>query len=64
MPLIINEVVSDIRIASGSQESGKQGASPAANPELDRVERLLAALRGDAQRLTGRDEDDPPGALP
>jgi hypothetical protein len=57
MPLVINEVVSDVRIAGGSGER-QRFFVPDRNPERDRLERLRASLRRERDRLTGRDSDD------
>jgi hypothetical protein len=63
MPLIINEVVSDITIASGASGAARPaGGDP--GPDLDRALRLVERLRAEASRLTGRDEDDRGAARP
>jgi hypothetical protein len=63
MPLVINEVVSDITIVGGASGSPQPvGGDP--GPDLDRALRLVERLRAEAGRLTGRDEDDRGAARP
>lgn len=64
MPLIINEVISDITIASGPGNAAKPEQGSDCGPDLDRAVRLVARLRSESGRLTGRDEDDSLAARP
>lgn len=65
MPLIINEVVSDITIGSGPAAGGPRRHQDLAEagPDLDRAREMLRHLAEVGRRLSGRDEDDPPGGV-
>ncbi len=62
MPLVINEIVSDVRIEQGDGEARNDGRlKMPRNPELDRLARLNGRLERDRSRLAGVDEDDTAG---
>lgn len=64
MPLVINEVISDITIASSPGNAAAREQGDDSGPDLDRALRLVARLRSESGRLTGRDEDDNLAARP
>lgn len=61
MPLIINEVISDISIGASASQGQRPGEAES-NPEADRAAWLLDRLHREMHRLTGRDADDPGSA--
>jgi hypothetical protein len=62
MPLVINEIVSDVRVEQGDGDAkADDRLKPARNPELDRLVRVGRRIERDRNRLTGIDEDDTGG---